>query len=175
MKMKIFTLICFLLGGLVSCAGSNRQGNSNEEEDLPTLTVLGFSCEAGAKKCGDRRVGREMQELVSGSMEKRGRFRRMEEPEANKKHLRDVADMLWTSAGTDILPELVDHVEADYLIYGRVLRYETESRLLWIELTLVQRDNGRALVVQGSGKKGNLKRAVEDAVKKLDKGWDGSL
>lgn len=175
MSKKFNALICLFLGGLVACAGSNGQNNSQEDGDLPTLTVLGFSCEAGSKKCGDRRVGREMQVLVSESMEKRGRFRRMEEPEATKKHLRDVADMLWTSAGTDILPELVDHVEADYLIYGRVLRYEQESRLLWVELTLVQRENGRMLVAQGAGKKGNLKRAVDDAVKKLDKGWGGSL
>ena len=165
-----FLVILLGLAGLMACAGSGGKApaistaSSGEE---PSLSVFGFSCELGGKKCRDRRVGRDMRDLVVTGLQSTGRFCKQEEQGGVRKHLLDVSDMLWISGSSEILPDLVEHSQADYVAYGRVFFYERATRTLKVEVTLEERQSGKRLSQVGVGSQGSFEAAVDDAVKKI--------
>lgn len=163
-------IIAMGLSVLLACAGNSNKHSAQSAklaDSGPSLSVFGFSCELGGKKCRDRRVGREMRNLVVDGLGSTGAFYAQEENGGVRKHLLDVSDMLWISGGTEILPDLVEHSVADYVAYGRVFHYEQVTRLLKVEVTLVNRSNGNRMSRIGEGQRGSLEAAVSDAVHKL--------
>lgn len=162
-------LLAMGVGLWTACSVTSAPPASGQTRNaLPSLSVFGFSCELGGQKCRDRRVGREMRALVSGGLEKTGAFHAQEEAGGVRKHLLDVSDMLWTSGESAILPDLVEHSQADFVAYGRVFHYDSPTRLLKVEVTLEHRLSGRKLSRIGAGSRGSLKHAVANAVENID-------
>lgn len=164
-----WSVILFILSFwfLVSCS-SNRSRTENADDRRPSLTVWGFSCEVGSRRCKDRQVAYQARDLAENAMGATGQFR-IEKPEAShRKHLRDVADMLWASGDSALLQDVADLVESDWLLYGRVLSYNQVNRQLNVELTLLERESGRRIVGIGVGERGSLPKAIADAVARLD-------
>lgn len=149
---------------LMACASTSK----TESAERPTVSIFGFSCELGGKKCRDRRVGRDMRTQVLQGVKKLGRFRPMREDPKLKKHLLDVSDMLWTSGESEVSGDLANLVTSDYLIYGRVYAYDSETRKLKVELTLMNRVERDSLSVQGEGQNGDMTLAVNDALHNLE-------
>lgn len=162
--------IFFLLVALcVSCSSQKQKPypSFNEPNGRPTLSVWGFTCEIGGKKCQDRQAGREMRALVITEMSHLGKFREEQIELGERKHMNDVSDMLWGSNEPDVLQDLIRRGHSDYLVFGRVLEYDKSTRQLVIELTLVNREEDDRLVVQGRGASGSLPIAVKDAVSRF--------
>lgn len=170
-QLLSFLGVFFTLSFLANCTAQHPRPKPypsfHDSNGRPTLSVWGFTCEMGGKKCKDRQVGREMRELVVAEMSHLGKFRAAETELKEKKHMMDVSDMLWSSNEPDVLQDLIHRGDSDYLVFGRVLDYEKSTRFLWIELTLVQRESKDQLVVQGKGSSGSLPNAVKDAVSRL--------
>lgn len=166
MRWLVFPFfLCFLL--LVSCSSTSRRGSETDDR-RPSLTVWGFSCEVGARRCKDRQVAYQARDLAENAIGATGQFR-IEMPEAShRKHLRDVADMLWASGDSALLQDVAGLVDSDWLLYGRVLSYDEVNRRLNVELTLLERDSGRRIVGQGVGERGSLPKAIADAVSRLE-------
>lgn len=158
-----------LLVLLQSCASKRPEPypSYSEANNRPTLTVWGFTCEVGSKKCNDRKAGREMRDLVTAEMSHTGKFRSAEIELKEKKHMQDMSDMLWSSGEPDVLQDLIEHGKSDYLMYGRVLEYDKSTRMLIVELSLVRRDTGQMIASQGKGSSGSLANAIRDAVHRL--------
>lgn len=169
-NMHLNKLPLILLVALcVSCSSQKQKPypSFNEPNGRPTLSVWGFTCEIGGKKCQDRQAGREMRELVITEMSHLGKFREEQIELGERKHMNDVSDMLWGSNEPDVLQDLIRRGHSDYLVFGRVLEYDKSTRQLVIELTLVNREEDDRLVVQGRGASGSLPIAVKDAVSRF--------
>ena len=158
-------MLCVYLLGFWGCASKPKA--SDVAPAKPTMTVQGFSCELGGKKCHDRRVGRQMRDHVIDGVIQWGRFRPMHESESDKKHLADVSDMLWISGESTVLDDLVRVGESDYLLVGRVFGYDDRTKTLSVEMSLIERRTGRKVSAQGHGEEGSLSLAVEDAMRNL--------
>lgn len=167
MKFALLGLLAFCI--FISCSNKPPQPypSYNENNGKPTLIVWGFTCEIGGKKCTDRQVGRQMRDLVIAEMSRTGKFREAAVDFKEKKHMQDVSDMLWSSNEPDVLYDLVDQGNSDYLVIGRVLEYEKTTRFLRIELSLIRRATGQKVAVQGKGASGSLEKAVHDAALRL--------
>ncbi len=152
---------------LVSCSSSSRR-SGDADDRRPSLTVWGFSCEVGSRRCKDRQVAYQARDLAESAIGATGLFR-IEMPDAShRKHLRDVADMLWASGDSALLQDVASLVDSDWLLYGRVLSYDQGSRQLNVELTLLERESGRRIVEIGVGERGSLPKAIADAVSRLE-------
>jgi len=106
--------------------------------------------------------------LVEKGIAKTRHFRPQSDAPESKKHLLDVSDMLWTSGESSILSEMANIGSSDYLVYGRVFAYDSETKLLKVELTIENRLNGQKLSTIGEGNKGSLSGAVKSAIKKMN-------
>lgn len=116
-----------------------------------------------------------MQKLTIEGMERTQQFQMINESSANRKHLSDIADMLWSSGESSILQDIVQVVQSDYLVYGRVFEYNPDERILKIELTLTNCMNGDKLSKIGEGSKGSLAAAIIDATNQINEDLEDFL
>lgn len=149
--------------------GSSKQNLPDlaESNQQPTLSVWGFSCELGGRNCGDLSVGKKMQRYTIDAMQATHLFNLSREEPTNRRHLIDISDMLWKSGESDMLKDIESLVQSEYLMYGRVIAYNQDTRDLQVGLTLVHRASGERWDETGEAEKGNLSKAVQNAVQKI--------
>lgn len=168
--MRIFYFFLFFAHviALVSCSSSQNQGKRvDSRSEAPTVAIWGFSCELGGNKCHDQKMGRKMQDIAIATIEKTRLYQIRQGPSENLNHLREVSDMIWSSGDGSLLPELESMIQSDFLLYGRVIAFQVESRELQVELTLVHLPSKTRYTAQGVGAKGSLASAVQNAMESI--------
>ena len=168
MVLRKILWLLLLLCSFDACGPSHPSAVASNTAQLPSLSVMGFSCELGGKNCQNRAVGRQMRDFVIKDFLSSGKFREASEEPGELKHILDVTDMLWTSGESSLLADLDKIGHSDYLAYGRVIEFDSTSHQLKVELTVEQRKSGAKLVVEGVGEHGSLELAVNNAVQHFD-------